>query len=585
MLREAQAAARLNHRGIVTLYELGRGQPPRLSGQRAGRGRDARRAGRAGRISDRGVAEIGAELCDALDHAHANGVIHRDIKPQNIVVRPADKPLPAGSARAKLMDFGIAQLHDAPKLTRDGRGRRDDRLHGSRAGRGRVDAAAADVYSLALTLYECWSGRNPVARATPAATARAIGEPLPSLGELRPGLPAELCARSTPASIPTPSSAPPSRARRRARRDRGAARRPPAGPGGAPRPRGPRSSCAARSRCRARRDLGVRPLHRPSSRAAPEPRSSRPRWLAPIPLLLDRPLQWAPRPRAGSRRPRARAALSRARRAGTDRRRRFALGMLGFAWLAVAESGSGGTLLFASLDPAGAGWSGSAASAAQDVLAAAARPGAAAGGAGLGRGRGAARLAAPRARRRPRAARRARLGRGLVAVHCVSGRRGRGARRRRWRSERWASRCSSRGRRGDRWRPAAVCEAVSAQDWPSQGPAGRLGARRGPPERDRSQGGTDQRSAQSRSRIEGLVEGVFSRAFSSQVQPVELARKLAKEMDAHRTASVSRVYVPNQYTVFLSPDDHQRLEGYERSLAQELSATCSSTPGATTTRC
>jgi hypothetical protein len=64
---------------------------------------------------------------------------------------------------------------------------------------------------------------------------------------------------------------------------------------------------------------------------------------------------------------------------------------------------------------------------------------------------------------------------------------------------------------------------------------------------------------------------VFSRAFSSQVQPVEIARKLAKEMDGHRTASVSQVYVPNQYTVFLSPQDHERLEGYERSLEQELS--------------
>jgi hypothetical protein len=73
-------------------------------------------------------------------------------------------------------------------------------------------------------------------------------------------------------------------------------------------------------------------------------------------------------------------------------------------------------------------------------------------------------------------------------------------------------------------------------------------------------------------RIENLVEGVFSRAFSSQVQPVEIARKLAKEMDAHRTASVSRVYVPNQYTVWLSTDDRGRLEGYERSLEQELSA-------------
>ena len=65
---------------------------------------------------------------------------------------------------------------------------------------------------------------------------------------------------------------------------------------------------------------------------------------------------------------------------------------------------------------------------------------------------------------------------------------------------------------------------------------------------------------------------MFSRAFSSQVQPVEIARKLAKEMDAHRTTSVARVYVPNQYTVWLGPEDRERLEGYERSLEQELSA-------------
>jgi hypothetical protein len=63
---------------------------------------------------------------------------------------------------------------------------------------------------------------------------------------------------------------------------------------------------------------------------------------------------------------------------------------------------------------------------------------------------------------------------------------------------------------------------------------------------------------------------VFNRAFSSQVEPVEIARKLAKEMDAHRTASVSRVYVPNQYTVWLGPEDYERLSGYESGLAQEL---------------
>src|SRR6476660_6061374 len=71
--------------------------------------------------------------------------------------------------------------------------------------------------------------------------------------------------------------------------------------------------------------------------------------------------------------------------------------------------------------------------------------------------------------------------------------------------------------------------------------------------------------------FEGIVEGVFSRAFYSEVQPVELARKLAKEMDAHKTASVQRVYVPNEYTVFLSRQDRNKLEGYERSLEQELS--------------
>jgi hypothetical protein len=65
---------------------------------------------------------------------------------------------------------------------------------------------------------------------------------------------------------------------------------------------------------------------------------------------------------------------------------------------------------------------------------------------------------------------------------------------------------------------------------------------------------------------------VFSRAFSSQVQPVEIARKLAKEMDAHKTTSISRIYVPNQYTVWMSEEDRKRFEGYERSLGQELSA-------------
>ena len=71
-------------------------------------------------------------------------------------------------------------------------------------------------------------------------------------------------------------------------------------------------------------------------------------------------------------------------------------------------------------------------------------------------------------------------------------------------------------------------------------------------------------------KIEGLFEGVFGRAFRTHVQPVELARKLAKEMDDHRTVSVSKVYVPNEYTVYLSPADRAQFEGYEAALLREL---------------
>jgi hypothetical protein len=72
-------------------------------------------------------------------------------------------------------------------------------------------------------------------------------------------------------------------------------------------------------------------------------------------------------------------------------------------------------------------------------------------------------------------------------------------------------------------------------------------------------------------RIESLFEGVFGRAFRSHVQPVELARKLAKEMDEAKTVSVSRVYVPNEYHLYLSPKDRDQFRGYEEGLLHELS--------------
>ena len=71
-------------------------------------------------------------------------------------------------------------------------------------------------------------------------------------------------------------------------------------------------------------------------------------------------------------------------------------------------------------------------------------------------------------------------------------------------------------------------------------------------------------------KIEGLFEGVFGRAFRTHVQPVELARKLVKEMEDHRVISVSRVYAPNEYSVYLGPTDREQFASYEESLVSEL---------------
>ena len=72
------------------------------------------------------------------------------------------------------------------------------------------------------------------------------------------------------------------------------------------------------------------------------------------------------------------------------------------------------------------------------------------------------------------------------------------------------------------------------------------------------------------SMIAGVVEGTFSRVFRSEVRPVEIARKLAREMEEHQYGTLSRTYVPNEYRVYLSPRDRDRFGSYEDALADEL---------------
>jgi eukaryotic-like serine/threonine-protein kinase len=204
VLREAQAAARLNHPGIVTLYEMGEEDGSALLVTELVDGDTLDQLNRDGQLSDREIGEIGADLCEALDHAHSRSVVHRDIKPQNVLVTDD-----GDGVRAKLMDFGVARLTDAPALTTPGDIVGTLAYMAPEQAEGRVDVGPeADVYSLALILYECWTGENPHRRSTPAATARAIGTRARPLRRVRPDLPRELSDSVDACLQPRPSHRP-----------------------------------------------------------------------------------------------------------------------------------------------------------------------------------------------------------------------------------------------------------------------------------------------------------------------------------------------------------------------------------------
>lgn len=188
--REAQAAARLNHPGVVGLYELDHDEHSTYLVSELVRGRTFAELAHAGALSDSDVARIGIALCEALAHAHARGVIHRDLKPQNVMVlaEPA-----AGAGFAKLADFGVAHLASGDMLTRTGDIVGTLAYMAPEQAEGLRVTPAADVYSLALMLYEAWTGVNPIRGHGPAGTARRLGRRLPALASHRRDLPGYLC--------------------------------------------------------------------------------------------------------------------------------------------------------------------------------------------------------------------------------------------------------------------------------------------------------------------------------------------------------------------------------------------------------
>src|SRR3954451_3520395 len=187
--REARVAARLNHPNVVALYEAGEDADNVYLVSELVEGRTLADLIADDALSDRDIARLGAALCDGLAHAHERGVVHRDVKPQNVMVvaQPA-----RGSGFAKLTDFGVAHLAGDEPLTRTGDVVGTLAYMAPEQAEGNRVTWEADVYSLALSLYEAWTGVNPVRRRGPAATARQLGKPITSLGRMRRDLPPEL---------------------------------------------------------------------------------------------------------------------------------------------------------------------------------------------------------------------------------------------------------------------------------------------------------------------------------------------------------------------------------------------------------
>lgn len=199
--REALTAARLSHPAVVALYESGRDAGAVYLVSELVRGATLGELLREGALSDRDVVLIGMAICDALAHAHSRGVVHRDVKPGNVLVPES----PGDGVVAKLTDFGIARMSGDDALTATGDVVGTLAYMAPEQAEGRGTSAASDLYSLALVLYEALSGANPLRRRTPAATARRVGMRLPALRRLRRDLPRELCGAIDTALDPDPA--------------------------------------------------------------------------------------------------------------------------------------------------------------------------------------------------------------------------------------------------------------------------------------------------------------------------------------------------------------------------------------------
>jgi hypothetical protein len=200
--REVEAAARLRHPRCLRALALERDDRHVYVAYEYVAGRTLRQAFQHGELDDAAAVEAAAQVLDALAHAHAKGVVHRDVKPANVMLEEAE------DVSVRVLDFGLAQLQEADTLTAVGDVPGTLAYIAPERLAGREATGAADVWSVGVLLWEVLAGKHPFSSFSPLETARRVKEGAPRLASLRPDLPRPLTAAVDSMLAPAPARRP-----------------------------------------------------------------------------------------------------------------------------------------------------------------------------------------------------------------------------------------------------------------------------------------------------------------------------------------------------------------------------------------
>jgi hypothetical protein len=184
--REAEAAARLRHPGCQRAYGFGRDSQHVYIAYEYVPGRTFREAMRGGDLDDASAIEAAVQILDALAHAHQRGIVHRDVKPSNVLLAEGPR------VSVRVLDFGLAQIREAETLTAQGDVPGTLAYIAPERLAGAETTEAADIWAVGVMLWEALAGRHPFWRSSLLETARAIEEGPEPLESMRPDLPRPL---------------------------------------------------------------------------------------------------------------------------------------------------------------------------------------------------------------------------------------------------------------------------------------------------------------------------------------------------------------------------------------------------------